>query len=77
MPFLFCSVYIAACKDGFWLKFRSHSSSAIFTVSNIYYKREKECTPAVRSKIKSNSSLQAVCDTPVARITGCVSSLRI
>ena len=24
-----------------------------------------------------NSSLQAVCDTPIARITGCVSSLRI
>ena len=24
-----------------------------------------------------NSSLQAVCDTPIARITGCVSLLRI
>ena len=24
-----------------------------------------------------NSSLQAVCDTPIAHITGCVSSLRI
>ena len=24
-----------------------------------------------------NSSLQAVCDAPIARITGCVSSLRI
>ena len=34
-------------------------------------------TPAVRSKICRNSSLQAVCDTPIARITSCVSSLRI
>ena len=40
--------------------------------------------PTVRSKISSklifrrNSSyLQAVCDTPIARITGCVSSLRM
>ena len=28
----------------------------------------------MRSKIGRNSSLQAVCDTPIARITGCVSS---
>ena len=36
-------------------------------------------TPAVRSKISSKLifDLQAVCDTPIARITSCVSSLRI
>ena len=34
--------------------------------------------PAVRSNILSKLmfSLQAVCDTPIARITGCVSSYR-
>ena len=42
----------------------------------LYYKKIKY-TPAVRSNICRNSSLQAVCDTPIARITGCVSSLRI
>ena len=31
----------------------------------------------MRSKILSTSLLQAVCDTPIARITGCVSSSRI
>ena len=30
----------------------------------------------MRSKICRNSCLQAVCDTPIARVTGCVSSLR-
>ena len=28
-------------------------------------------------RFRRNSSLQAVCDAPVARITSCVSSLRI
>ena len=42
-----------------------------------YYYKKKHTPPAVRSNILSNSSLQAVCDdTPIARITGCVSSLR-
>ena len=35
-------------------------------------------TPAVRSKILSKLIFAScVCDTPIARITGCVSSLRI
>ena len=34
----------------------------------------KDTSPDVRSKIRfrRNSSLQSVCDTPIARITGCV-----
>ena len=35
-------------------------------------------TPQLEDRIfRRNSSLQAVCDAPIARITGCVSSLRI
>ena len=45
---------------------------------HVLNKNENTLKLAVRSNILSNSSLQAVCDTPIARIiTGCVSSLRI
>ena len=36
---------------------------------------KEKYTPAVRSKILSNSYLCMLCDTPIARIAGCVSSL--
>ena len=37
----------------------------------------RKYTSAARSMIFLNSCLQVVCDTPIARITGCVSSVRI
>ena len=43
----------------------------------IIIKNENTLQLTVRSNILSNSSLQAVCDTPIARITGCVPSLGI
>ena len=43
----------------------------------MYFYKKLKYPPAVRSNILSNSSLQAVCDTPIARITSCVSSIRI
>ena len=42
------------------------------TTMRTTYCIKQKYTPAVRSKICGNSSLQAVCDTPIARITGCV-----
>ena len=36
---------------------------------------KKKYTPVVRSIIRRNSYVQAACDTPMARFTGCVFSL--
>ena len=38
----------------------------------ILFSKKYKYTPAVRCKIRRNSYLLAVCDTPIARITGCV-----
>ena len=45
-------------------------------MGGIYYKNKNTLQLWDRRSCR-NSSLQAVCDTPIARITGCVSSLRI
>ena len=46
-------------------------------VQTVYYYKNENTLQLLDRIFCRNSSLQAVCDTPIARITGCVSSLRI
>ena len=50
---------------------------AITLTREIYMLQKVYILQLVHRIFCRNSSLQAVCDTPIARITGCVSSLRI
>ena len=47
---------------------RENMSKKLYQITSI--KNKNTLHPAVRSKIRQNSSLQAVCDTPTARTTG-------
>ena len=53
------------------------SANRTNVVSYIMIKNENTLVQLWDRRFCRNSSLQAVCDTPIARITGCVSSLRI
>ena len=56
---------------------RSTNSILYVLVLRIEYFENKNTLQLWDRRFCRNSSLQAVCDTPIARITSCVSSLRI
>ena len=54
------------------IKIKTHSSCEY----EVYYKNKTYSSCEIEDFVETHI-LQAVCDTPIARIAGCVSSLRI
>ena len=65
--------------SSYWLpiRFLRPFSSNVYMPHNIYIIRNENTLQLWDRRFRRNSSLQAVCDPPIARITSCVSSLRI
>ena len=46
-----------------------------YQVSEVYYKNKKHSSCEIEDFVETHLCKLSVCDTPIARITGCVSSL--